>query len=160
LKYTINEVYIDVIEYINCILDRHGNFIRFDISGEVMVNTSLSGMPDLSMFMHMPHKFASYSLHPCAFPRRKRFESENVVCFIPPDSKFVALKYTIDDISPPLPIRVTPSYQHYLDSSKLEIRVESRMIGSERPVVDNMQISINFPKHIDPPITESSVGSY
>jgi hypothetical protein len=49
-----------VIEYINCILDKNGNFIRYDITGEVMINASLSGMPDLSAYMHIPHPFNYY----------------------------------------------------------------------------------------------------
>jgi hypothetical protein len=109
IKYTLNEVLIDVIEYINCILDKNGNYIRYDVTGEVMVTSFLSGMPDLTMIMHIPQPFAAYSLHPSAMGRRKRFEEENMICFVPPDGQFVALKYTIDEISPPLPLRVVPS---------------------------------------------------
>jgi AP-3 complex subunit mu len=60
IKYTINEVLIDVVESINCILDKNGNFIRYDITGEVVINCSLSGMPDLSVYMHIPHPFNYY----------------------------------------------------------------------------------------------------
>jgi hypothetical protein len=66
-------------------MDKNSNFVRYDITGEVLVNCALSGMPDLAMYMHLPHPFSSYSLHTAAMGRRKRFEEEKMICFEPPD---------------------------------------------------------------------------
>ena len=37
--------------------------ISSDIIGEIQVSASLSGMPDLSMYLHAPQTFLNYSLH-------------------------------------------------------------------------------------------------
>ena len=160
IKYTINEVLIDVIEYVNCIMDKQGNFIRYDITGEVSVASYLSGMPDLSMIMHCPHQFSSYFLHPSAISRRKRFEQEKVVCFVPPDGKFVALKYVIDDLAPTLPLRVNSNMTFNPEEAKLDLKVESKMIGSDRYPVDAVKIEIHFPPDVDSPVTNVSLGNY
>ncbi|KAJ3417095.1 AP-3 complex subunit mu-2 [Chytridiales sp. JEL 0842] len=47
IKYTNNEVFIDVLEELDIILDKNGNLIAGNIQGEVVCTSKLSGMPDL-----------------------------------------------------------------------------------------------------------------
>mmetsp|Transcript_5497 Transcript_5497/g.701 ORF Transcript_5497/g.701 Transcript_5497/m.701 type:complete len:91 (-) Transcript_5497:466-738(-) len=89
----VNEVLIDVVEFVNVTMDKHWNHIRSDIVGHVNVKCTLSGMPDLTMFIHMPHPFLHYNLHQCAIGRRKRISDDNSVSFTPCDGNFVVMKY-------------------------------------------------------------------
>ncbi|PHJ18304.1 adaptor complexes medium subunit family protein [Cystoisospora suis] len=46
LKYKRNEVFIDVVECVNVLISANGVVLRADVSGEVLVNCRLSGMPE------------------------------------------------------------------------------------------------------------------
>lgn len=46
LRYRKNEVYIDVNESVNLLMGANGNVLRNECSGQVMMKTQLSGMPE------------------------------------------------------------------------------------------------------------------
>ena len=46
LRYRKNEVYIDVNESVNLLMGANGNILRNECSGQVMMRTQLSGMPE------------------------------------------------------------------------------------------------------------------
>ena len=50
-------------------------------------------MPDLSMSFINPRLLDDVSFHPCV--RLKRWESEKVLSFVPPDGSFVLMSYHI-----------------------------------------------------------------
>ena len=159
LRYTMNEILIDVIEYANMTLDKHWNIVRHDIVGHIQVNASLSGMPDITMYLHCPNPFLHYSFHQCVVPRRRRFEEEKVVVFTPLDNKFVVFRYLINDVPPQLPFKVSPSIEFEEGVVKIEVRAESRMILMERPQVDEFRISFALPKACGKPSIATNVGS-
>jgi AP-2 complex subunit mu-1 len=41
-----NEVYIDVLERVNLLVSSNGTVLRSDVSGQVIMKTFLTGMPD------------------------------------------------------------------------------------------------------------------
>ncbi|KAJ3046514.1 hypothetical protein HK097_000799 [Rhizophlyctis rosea] len=43
IKYTNNEMFIDLVEEVDAILDKHGNVLVADVKGEVVCNSKLSG---------------------------------------------------------------------------------------------------------------------
>uniref|UniRef100_A0A6G4ZXP3 Putative clathrin-associated protein medium chain n=1 Tax=Rhipicephalus microplus TaxID=6941 RepID=A0A6G4ZXP3_RHIMP len=53
----------------------------------------LSGMPDLSLTFVNPRLFDDVSFHPCV--RFRRWESERVLSFVPPDGNFRLMSYHI-----------------------------------------------------------------
>ena len=53
----------------------------------------LSGMPDLTLSFMNPRMFDDTSFHPCV--RFKRWESEKILSFIPPDGNFRLMSYLI-----------------------------------------------------------------
>lgn len=146
VKYRLNEALVDVIEYANMIMDKNWNVISHDLVGHIQVEPKLTGMPELTMFIHAPHPFLHTSFHPCAFPKRKRFEEEKVVVFTPLDHKFVVFKYCLNSPVPSLPFKVSPGVTFEDDFMKFEIRAESRMILTERPQVSEFRITFNLPK--------------
>jgi hypothetical protein len=159
LRYTMNEILIDVVEYLNATFDKHWNPIRYDLVGHVQVNASLSGMPDLSMYMHIPHPFLHHSFHHSVIPRKKRFEEEKVVAFTPMDSKFVVFKYMINDLLPQIPFRIVPSVDFEEEVLKIEIKVESRMVLNERPSVEDFRIGFGLSSSCGKPSIATNGGN-
>lgn len=159
LRYTMNEILIDVIEYANTTMDKHWNPVKNELVGHIQVNASLTGMPDLAMYLHNPHPFLHYSFHQSVVPRRKRFDEEKVIAFTPMDSKFIVFKYLINDINPQLPFRIIPNIEFEEELMKIEVKVESRMILMERPTVEELRINFHLPKHCGKPSIATNAGN-
>ncbi|KAG8238706.1 hypothetical protein J437_LFUL015264 [Ladona fulva] len=93
VKYTNNEAYFDVVEEVDAIIDRSGSTVFAEIQGYIDCCIKLSGMPDLTLSFVNPRLFDDVSFHPCA--RFKRWESERILSFIPPDGSFRLMSYHI-----------------------------------------------------------------
>lgn len=159
LRYTMNEILIDIIEYANMTMDKHWNIVRYDLAGQIQVNASLTGMPDLTMYLHMPHPFLHHTFHSSVIPRKKRFEEEHVIVFTPMDNKFVVFRYLINDLPPQLPFKVTPSIEFEEAVMKIDIKADSRMILMERPQVDEFRITFTLPKACGKPSIATNLGT-
>jgi AP-2 complex subunit mu-1 len=46
IRHKRNEVYIDVLESVNLLLSQTGGILRQEVTGSVMMNTKLTGMPE------------------------------------------------------------------------------------------------------------------
>ena len=46
IRHKRNEVYIDVLESVNLLLSSTGSILRQEVTGSVMMNTKLTGMPE------------------------------------------------------------------------------------------------------------------
>lgn len=44
-----NEIYIDVIENVNCLFSNKGTILRADVTGVIKLNSKLSGMPECKL---------------------------------------------------------------------------------------------------------------
>ncbi|XP_075736318.1 AP-3 complex subunit carmine isoform X2 [Rhipicephalus microplus] len=93
VKYANNEAYFDVVEEVDAIIDKSGSVISAEIQGYVDCCIKLSGMPDLSLTFVNPRLFDDVSFHPCV--RFRRWESERVLSFVPPDGNFRLMSYHI-----------------------------------------------------------------
>ena len=93
VKYTNNEAYFDVIEEVDAIIDKSGATVSAEIHGYIDCVVKLSGMPDLTLSFMNPRMFDDTSFHPCV--RFKRWESERILSFIPPDGNFRLMSYLI-----------------------------------------------------------------
>ncbi|KAF4520849.1 hypothetical protein B566_EDAN011164 [Ephemera danica] len=93
VKYTNNEAYFDVVEEVDAIIDKAGSTVCAEIQGYIDCCIKLSGMPDLTLSFMNPRLFDDVSFHPCV--RFKRWESERILSFIPPDGNFRLMSYHI-----------------------------------------------------------------
>ncbi|XP_011250992.2 AP-3 complex subunit mu-1 [Camponotus floridanus] len=144
VKYTNNEAYFDVVEEVDAIIDRTGATVFAEIQGYVDCCIKLSGMPDLTLSFMNPRLFDDVSFHPCV--RFKRWESERILSFIPPDGNFRLLSYHIGSQS----IVAIPIYVRHNISLKepgggrLDITVGPKQtIGR---TVENVILEIPMPK--------------
>jgi len=118
LRYKRNEIYIDVIESVNLLMSTAGNILKADVTGQIMMKTQLSGMPECKLGMNdkilldketkmgKKPKTASgielddVTMHQCV--KLGRFDADRTISFVPPDGEFELMRYrTTENISSP-----------------------------------------------------------
>ncbi|KAJ1975069.1 hypothetical protein H4R35_003316 [Dimargaris xerosporica] len=122
IKYKNNEIYVDVVEEVDGILERSGAVSSIDITGQILCNCQLSGIPDLTMSFANPKLLDDCSFHPCV--RIRKFESDNVLSFIPPDGQFKLASYRISNThsyQPPLLARLDTTMEDHIQSFELAL---------------------------------------
>jgi AP-3 complex subunit mu len=87
VRHTSNELYVDMIETITATVAPSGRPISALAHGSIVVNSKLSGVPDLPVF------------HPCVRLSHWR-DRPGELSFIPPDGKFVLAGYDVELLSP------------------------------------------------------------
>ena len=86
MKHLQNEIYFDIAEEIDCIIDTNGAILRNDVRGVINCKCLLSGTPDLTLILTDPRAVEDVAFHPCV--RFNMFDREKVVSFVPPDGDF------------------------------------------------------------------------
>lgn len=122
VKYTNNEAYFDVIEELDAIIDKSGSIVSAEIQGCIDCCVKLSGIPDLLLSFANPGLFDDVSFHPCV--RYRKWESEKVLSFVPPDGSFRLMSYHIgasNIFSIPIVVRHTITFRE--PGSKLELQL-------------------------------------
>lgn len=94
VHYNNNEIYVDILEEVDAIVDLRGSIVSVDVQGSIVCQSHLSGVPDLLLTFNDPYLIEDCSFHPCV--RYARFENEGVVSFVPPDGNFELMRYRID----------------------------------------------------------------
>jgi len=109
VRYAQNEVYVDLVEEIDCILSSSGSVISSDINGSIQCQSHLSGVPDLTLTFQDPTVIDDCSFHPCV--RYNRYERDSVISFVPPDGNFELMRYRATNMSQLItpPITCNPS---------------------------------------------------
>ena len=98
MRYNQNEIYLDIIEELDTIVDKHGMTVSSEVSGFIVANSKLSGVPDLALSFLDPGLIDDCSFHPCV--RYNRFERDKVVSFVPPDGIFELMRYRVNSRGP------------------------------------------------------------
>ncbi|KAG5221499.1 AP-1 complex [Salix suchowensis] len=108
IRYRKNEVFLDVIESVNLLVNANGNVVRSEILGAVKMKCYLSGMPELRLGLNDKVMFEStgrstargkaiemedVKFHQCV--RLSRFENDRTISFIPPDGEFELMSYRL-----------------------------------------------------------------
>lgn len=156
VKYANNEIFLDLIEEVDVIIDKSGTTILAEIQGRIEANSRLSGMPDLTLSFINPRLLDDVSFHPCI--RYKRWEAERVLSFIPPDGAFKLLSYQIGSQSGnvALPVYVSPQFTFSEGSGKFTIRVGPKQNMGK--VVEDVKLTIPMPNCVTNVNPTSSYG--
>ncbi|EFA81282.1 hypothetical protein PPL_05261 [Heterostelium album PN500] len=155
IKYTSNEIFFDIIEEIDCIIDSNGFVVSCEVNGEIQVNCKLSGMPDLTLTFNNPRMLDDVSFHPCV--RYSRWENDRVLSFIPPDGSFKLMNYRIKGINQ-LPIYVKPQISFGEGGGRVNVLVGSK--NTNNKPVENVFVTIPFPKTTTAVNLTSNVGGH
>lgn len=92
--YLQNEIFVDIEEYIDClVVDSNSGGSMPTIRGVIRVTSRLSAMPEVIMSFDNPDAvLRDVCFHPCV--RIERWERERVLSFLPPDGVFELMSYT------------------------------------------------------------------
>ncbi|RNA09577.1 AP-2 complex subunit mu, partial [Brachionus plicatilis] len=161
IKYRRNELFLDVLEYVNLLMSPQGQVLSAHVAGKIVMKSYLSGMPECKFGINdkltLDSKGKSTSsgtesagavvggggkssiaiddiqFHQCV--KLSKFESDHSISFIPPDGEFELMKYrTTKDIN--LPFRVIPLVKE-TGKGKMEVKVivksnfKSTLIGQK-----------------------------
>ncbi|GAB1598610.1 AP-3 complex subunit mu-1-like isoform X8 [Argonauta hians] len=146
VKYTNNEAYFDVIEEIDAILDKSGATVFAEIQGYIDCLIKLSGMPDLTLSFMNPRLLDDVSFHPCV--RFKRWESERVLSFVPPDGNFRLISYHIgaqNMVAIPIYVRHTISFREGT-AGRFDVTIGPKQAMGK--TIENVVVEVLFPKSI------------
>jgi AP-1 complex subunit mu len=115
LKYRKNEVFLDVVESVNLVVNANGNVIQSEVLGAIKMRCFLSGMPDVRLGLNDKLMFETtgrtalkgksvemedVKFHQCV--RLSRFENDRTISFIPPDGEFELMSYRLNTEVKPL----------------------------------------------------------
>jgi AP-3 complex subunit mu len=169
VKYAQNEIYLDIIEEVDAILDRNGTTISSEVTGVVQANSRLSGIPDLTLSFADPNVIDDCSFHPCV--RYNRFERDSAVSFVPPDGQFELMRYRVSTQRPV----VAPIYcqsqmvidphgpgDHGRFTVSVGMKHNSSLITTSKSKtipMEEVALSIPFPKQVKTANLDVNIGT-
>lgn len=168
VKYAQNDIYLDIIEEVDAIVDRNGQVVSSEVIGTVQANSRLSGIPDLTLSFVDPEVIDDCSFHPCV--RYNRFERDRVVSFVPPDGNFELMRYRVNtplNVVPPIYVspHVTMADDKNAGHGRINIQVGQKATSSlclpskAQPLVEDVNLEIPFPRCVKTATLHATVGT-
>jgi len=146
VKYTTNEVYLDVIEEIDSTIEANGLVVSSEVSGEIQVACRLSGMPDLTLAFTNSMIMDDVGFHPCV--RYQRWEQGRVISFVPPDGNFQLMTFRVKG-QLQLPIYVKPQITFNDTGGRVTVMAGTKGFGNlNERVIEDVVVIIPFSKAI------------
>ncbi|KAF2366877.1 Mu domain [Trinorchestia longiramus] len=146
VKYTTNDILLDLTEEVDAIIDKSGATVTAEIQGYVDCWARLSGMPDLTLTFTNPRMLDDVSFHPCV--RLRRWEDERVLSFVPPDGNFRLLSYHISSqsvVALPVYVRHNISFRDTA-AGRMDITVGPRQTMGR--TVENVKLELPMSKSV------------
>ncbi|KAG0227800.1 AP-3 complex subunit mu-1 [Actinomortierella wolfii] len=157
VKYTSNEIFFDIVEELDAIVDSMGKVVSCEAHGSIQTNSRLSGMPDLTLKFVNPRLVDDCAFHQCV--RFHKWETEKVLSFVPPDGQFQLMSYRVNLPSmQTLPIHVKPTIHIGPNGGKLEIAVNLRQTDGKP--VENCVLTIPMHKSTMSLVATLNQGQY
>jgi AP-1 complex subunit mu len=169
LKYRKNEVFLDVVESINLVVNASGNVVQSEILGAIKMKCFLSGMPDVRLGLNDKLMFEStgrapgkgkavemedVKFHQCV--RLSRFENDRTISFIPPDGEFELMSYRLSTEVKPLIWADVVIEQH--PGSRIEYMMKAKSNFKRRSTANNVEIIVPVPEDADSPKFKTNMG--
>lgn len=176
VRHNPNEIYLDIVEEIDAVVDVVGNVISFDVAGSVEIQSKLSGIPDLLLSFKDPSIIDDCSFHPCV--RYARYESSDIVSFVPPDGSFTLMRYrvkpTVLNMGFTPPIICMPSFNYGSENKNdnaepkgsVDVKLTARSISTlfnmesrkTNVAIEDVSLTIPFPKIVKTANLKVNVG--
>ncbi|BBM98751.1 AP-1 complex subunit mu [Marchantia polymorpha subsp. ruderalis] len=169
IKYKKNEVFLDVVESVNILVNSNSQLVRSDVVGALKMRTYLSGMPECKLGLNdrvlleaqgratkgKAIDLDDIKFHQCV--RLARFENDRTISFIPPDGAFDLMTYRLSTQVRPL-IWVEAQVERH-SRSRVEYMVKARSQFKERSTATNVEIELPVPSDATTPAVRTSMGS-
>ena len=167
-----NEIYMDVIEKVTCLISANCQTIRSEVKGTVKVKCSLSGMPTCTLglndkaFFELQGKYNEdmknktiemddLKFHQCV--DMNKFETEREIVFIPADGEFELMNYRLDmDLKPLIFVDVSIDIK---SETRIEYEIKARTNFKPRSIASNCDIFIPIPSDVQKATFKSSMGN-
>lgn len=149
VAYASNEVYVDIVESVDCIVSGSGHMVAGGINGDILVNSKLSGIPEVSISLRNPGILQDVCFHPCV--RLHRFERDKVLSFVPPDGEFTLSSYWIPDTTLALPFNFTVSVTWHAEHGKIAITASPKLaitMQNKQMLIDKFCVNVRLPQCI------------
>ncbi|KMZ70097.1 AP-1 complex subunit mu [Zostera marina] len=168
INYKKNEVFLDVVESINILVNSNGKVLRSDVVGALKMRTYLSGMPECKLGLNdrvlleaqgrsargKSIDLDDIKFHQCV--RLARFENDRTISFIPPDGAFDLMTYRLNTQAKPL-IWVEARIETH-SRSRIQLFVKARSQFKERSTATNVEIEVPIPSDGTSPTIRTSMG--
>ncbi|KAG2600118.1 hypothetical protein PVAP13_5KG494800 [Panicum virgatum] len=169
IRYKKNEVFLDVVESVNILVNSNGQIVRSDVVGALKMRTYLSGMPECKLGLNdrvlleaqgratkgKAIDLDDIKFHQCV--RLARFENDRTISFVPPDGSFDLMTYRLSTQVKPL-IWVEAQIEKH-SRSRIELMVKARSQFKERSTATNVEIEVPVPSDATNPNIRTSMGS-
>ncbi|KAH9967729.1 Mu homology domain-containing protein [Lactifluus volemus] len=118
VRYNNNEVYFDIVETLDAVVNKSGAIITSSVLGKIDVNSKLSGAPPNTrplLTLTNAHSITEPAFHSCV--RLNRFSQSKTLSFVPPDGRFTLMEYRFDPsasksgAAPPAPLTAAAATQ-------------------------------------------------
>lgn len=149
VTYASNEVYIDIVESVDCVVNGQGHMVAGGIAGDVVVNSRLSGLPEVLLSLRNPGVLQDVSFHPCV--RLQRYERDKALSFCPPDGEFTLASYWIPDTTMALPFNFAVSVNWHAEHGKLQLTASPKMaiaMQNKQMLIDKFCVNVRLPSSI------------
>merc|ERR1712048_714415 len=158
IKHRKNEVYIDVIENVNILMSAKRERLRADVTGQIVVKSQLSGMPECKFGMNdklvMSNEnrqrtaekgiaLDTYTFHQCV--RLSKFDVDREITLIPPDGNFELMTYRITE-NIESPFKLLPNVK-VLGRNRLELSLQISSMYERSITATNVVIFFPCPKN-------------
>jgi AP-3 complex subunit mu len=145
INYAHNEIFFDIVEELDCIMDKNGKLLHGMIFGQIECLSRLSGMPELVLSLN---KNPLLGLHECV--NVERFEENGTISFIPPDGSFTLLDYSIPCKQQQIPLQVKAQLKKTLaGGKKLDLRLVPKIPKDKSFEVLTLQVELPFVQGIN-----------
>ncbi|KAM0749181.1 clathrin adaptor, mu subunit [Meredithblackwellia eburnea MCA 4105] len=169
ITYKKNEVFLDVIESVNLMVNANGNVLRSEIHGEIKMRVYLSGMPELRLGLNdkvmleaqgkstrkKVVEMEDVRFHQSV--RLTRFENDRTVSFIPPDGEFQLMSYRIYAEVKPLIWAEALVQEH--SGTRLEYVVKIKSQYKKRSTANGVEIVVPVSDDVSNPKFKAPVGT-
>eukprot|EP00246_Nothoceros_aenigmaticus_P003574 TRINITY_DN14752_c0_g1_i1.p1 TRINITY_DN14752_c0_g1~~TRINITY_DN14752_c0_g1_i1.p1 ORF type:complete len:469 (-),score=84.44 TRINITY_DN14752_c0_g1_i1:285-1571(-) len=169
IKYKKNEVFLDVVESVNILVNSSAQLVRSDVVGALKMRTYLSGMPECKLGLNdrvlleaqgratkgKAIDLDDIKFHQCV--RLARFENDRTISFIPPDGAFDLMTYRLSTQVRPL-IWVEAQVERH-SRSRVEYTIKARSQFKERSTATNVELELPVPADATTPAVRTSMGT-
>ncbi|KAL0206561.1 hypothetical protein P9112_001868 [Eukaryota sp. TZLM1-RC] len=161
VKYSTNEIFLDFIEQVNCVMDFNGVVLSSAVNGKVIAKSKLSGHPELTLHFKNPGIIDHCMLHRCA--RLKKWSRDRLVSFVPQEGSFQLMNYVVSNASPlPVSAKVTMNVTESNDENE-EVEVNIQVTPKSLPEginFENLVVSFPLTSTVSSHSLTANVGSY
>lgn len=185
--YKKNELFLDVIESLEMVIDTDGTILRSQITGKVTVNAFLSGMPTLKLGLNdasrsdkkpstaegsasaggeEPKKrrkrgknveIEDVKFHQCV--ELDQFDKDRTIQFVPPDGKFELMSYRIADTAAVKSLFNVDAKVDVREHSRVLVHAKISSQYRKKSVASFVEVRIPVPPDADTPRFKAANGT-